>query len=112
MNQSFLGGMHDPYRALSHIVATIGYANNDPAAALRTIAYSFGDTDTTASFLGTLMGAWYGAKGLYAVSTAGVDFSTELNVVETCLAELFRINLTQRIQVFSRIRQLEEANSP
>ncbi len=109
MDQPFLGGLHDPYRALSHIVATIGYVNNDPAAALRTIAYSFGDTDTTASFLGTLMGAWYGASRLYAVSTSGADFSTELDVVKTCLAERFRIDLSQRIQIFSRLRQTEEA---
>lgn len=32
MNQSFLGGVADPYRTLAQIAATIVYANDDPAA--------------------------------------------------------------------------------
>jgi hypothetical protein len=103
LTHAFMGGIHDPYRALAHITATIAYAPNDPAVALRTIAHSCGDTDTLASFLGTLLGAWYGAERLSAIQTEGLDFQAELDIVEANLTELFHFDLDQHVQIFSRL---------
>ena len=105
LNQSFLGGVADPYRTLAQIAATIAYANDDPAAALRTIAYSYGDTDAIASLLGTLMGAWYGEQGLYATPSQGVDLRTEIAVVESNLTELFHLDLDHQVQIFARLKE-------
>jgi hypothetical protein len=105
MNQSFLGGVADPYRTVAQIAATIAYANDDPAAVLRTFAYSYGDTDAIASLLGTLMGAWYGERGLYAAQSKGVDLRAEIAVVESNLTELFHLDLEQRVQVFVRLSE-------
>ena len=105
LNQSFLGGVADPYRSLAQIAATIAYANDDPAAALRTFAHSYGDTDAIASMLGTLMGAWYGEQGLYAAQSEGVDLRAEIGVVESNLMELFHLDLEQRVQVFVRLHE-------
>ena len=74
LNHAFLGGIHDPYRILAQLAATIAYAPDDPATALRTIAHSCGNTATLASLLGTLLGAWYGAERLSALHTEGLDF--------------------------------------
>lgn len=105
MKQSFLGGVADPYRTLAQIAATIAYANDDPAAALRTIAYSYGDTDAIASLLGTLVGAWYGEQGLYTAPNQGVDLRAEIGVVESNLTELFHLDLDQRVQIFARLNE-------
>ena len=105
MNQSFLGGVADPYRTLAQIAATIAYANDDPAATLRTFAHSYGDTDAIASLLGTLMGAWYGEKGLYAAPSEGVDLRAEIAIVESNLAELFHLDLDHHIQIFARLNK-------
>jgi hypothetical protein len=105
MNQSFLGGVADPYRTLAQIAATIAYANDDPAAALRTFAYSYGDTDAIASLLGMLMGAWYGEQGLYAAQSQGVDLRAEIGVVESNLTELFHLDLDHRVQIFARLNK-------
>ena len=105
LHQSFLGGVADPYRTLAQIAATIAYANDDPAAALRTIAYSYGDTDAIASLLGTLMGAWYGEQGLYATPSQGVDLRTEIAVVESNLTELFHLDLDHQVQIFARLKE-------
>ncbi len=103
LTHAFLGGTHDPYRALAHITATIAYAPDDPAVALRTIAHSCGQTDTLASFLGTLLGAWYGAGRLSTLQSAGLDFQAELKVVEAILTDLFHFDLGQHVQIFSRL---------
>ena len=103
LNHAFLGGMHDPYRILAQLAATIAYAPDDPATALRTIAHSCGNTATLASLLGTLLGAWYGAERLSALHTEGLDFQAELDIVETNLTELFHFGLDQHVQIFSRL---------
>ena len=105
MNLPFLGGIGDPYRTVAQIAATVAYANDDPAAALRTFAYSYGDTDAMASLLGTLMGAWYGEKGLYSAASEGVDLRAEMAIVESNLTELFHLDLDQRVQIFVRLNE-------
>lgn len=108
MNLSFLGGVADPYRTVAQIAATVAHANDDPAAALRTLAYSYGDTDAIASLLGTLMGAWYGEKGLYVAASEGVDLRAEIAIVESNITELFDLDLDQRVQIFMKLNEKRE----
>ena len=103
LDHAFLGGLHDPYRVLAQLTATIAYAPDDPATALRTIAHSCGNTATLASLLGSLLGAWYGAEQLSTLHTEGLDFQAELDIVETNLTELFHFDLGQHVQIFSRL---------
>ncbi|MCE2487732.1 MAG: ADP-ribosylglycohydrolase family protein [Desulfurellaceae bacterium] len=95
LDHAFLGGLHDPYRVLAQLTATIAYAPDDPATALRAIAHSCGNTATLASLLGSLLGAWYGAEQLSTLHTEGLDFQAELDIVETNLTELFHFDLGQ-----------------
>ena len=103
LSHALLGGIHDPYRILAQLAATIAYAPDDPAVALRTIAHGCGNTATLASLLGSLLGAWYGAERLSALHTEGLDFQAELDIVETNLTELFHFGLDQHVQIFSRL---------
>ena len=101
--QPFSGGVADSYCTLAQIAATIAYAKDDPALAVRTIAHSYGDTDAVASLLGTLIGVWYGEQRLYTAPSQGLDLRAEIELVEANLTELFHIDLAQRVQIFSRL---------
>lgn len=100
------GGNFDPFRFLAQIVATVEFSAGDPVLALRSIAYSFGDTDTTATFLGSLMGVWYGEKQLRCLETPELDFNDELTVVENVLEDIFNIDLNERVKLFESLRSL------
>lgn len=106
MEDSF-SGIFDPFRVIAQIVATVGFSGGDPALALRAIAYSIGDTDTTASFLGSLMGAWYGEQQLRRIETPGLLLGDELNIVEDVLVNLFKIDLNERARLFKSLRSCE-----
>lgn len=97
-------GIFDPFRFIAQIVATVEFSAGDPAIALRAIAYSIGDTDTTATFLGSLMGAWFGEKQLRNLKTPGLILNDELNTVEDVLDNLFEIDLDERARLFELLR--------
>ncbi len=113
MRESFskwFGGNFDPFRFLAQIVATVEFSAGDPALALRSIAYSFGDTDTIATFLGSLMGVWYGEQQLRNLDTPGLVFNDELTIVENVLEKIFSIDLDERARLFESLRFLDIAN--
>ena len=51
------------------------------------------------------MGAWYGAQGLYAAPSNGLDLRAEIEVVESNLTELCHLDLGQHVQIFSRLNE-------
>ena len=104
MNEPF-SGIFDPFRFLAQIVATLAFSASDPPNALRLIAHSYGDTDTTAAILGTLMGAWYGEQRLRSQISQALKLSDQLDIVEGVLVDLLEINLDEQAKLFMSLRE-------
>ncbi|MFQ5348299.1 MAG: ADP-ribosylglycohydrolase family protein [Rhodothalassiaceae bacterium] len=78
----------DPLLFLKQMAAVASYAGRDMRKALRILAAGPGDADTVPSFLGSIMGAWCGAKRLKADDSG---LSADLAAVADCIRRLYGV---------------------
>jgi len=99
MDIPFADKVFDPFRFLAEMYASLAYAEGRPFEAMQPLAFGSGDTDTVTTFLGTLMGAWYGESALRADARLSNDFE----VVEKMLNKTFKIDLDQCTALFDAL---------
>ncbi len=78
----------DPLLFLKMMAAAVAYSDGDVRKALRVLAVAPGDSDTMASQLGSLAGAWSGDIALRKLDTI---FASDLNQVQSCIKDQFGI---------------------
>ena len=59
-----------------------------------------------ACLLGTLAGVYHGKLELCSLDIADIDLAKQLNQIETCLNELFLIDIEQRVELFEKLKSL------
>lgn len=90
----------DPLLFFRQITAAVLYAGADPHRALQLLAASPGDADTLPSFLGTILGAWYGVDGLNRLSTT---LAEDLRAQQDFLEKVFGLSLKERVACFTQL---------
>ena len=100
MDEPFKWPEHDPFRMLAEMIAATVYAEGDPHRAIQVLAFSSGDSDTVCTFLGTLMGIWFGEESLLQ----NANLTDDLTTVERVLTTVFEINLEELIHTFRSLR--------
>jgi len=101
MSESFKCLRFDPFRFLAEIFSSTAYAEGDPYVSIQPLAFGSGDSDTVTSFLGTLMGAWYGEKAL----KSNFNLTSDLQTLERVLSEVFKIDLQKQANIFLRLQK-------
>ena len=81
----------DPLLFLKMMAASVAYSDGDVQQALRVLAVAPGDSDTMASQLGSLIGAWSGEDGLRNLDP---DLAADLDQVEGAILDQYNIRLS------------------
>lgn len=92
----------DPLLFFRQITAAVLYAGENPHQALQLLAASPGDADTVPSFLGTVVGAWYGEQ---ALRTYDPIVAQDLSAQGAFLETVFETSLADRIACFSALAE-------
>ena len=100
MDEPFKWPEHDPFRMLAEIIAATVYAEGDPHRAIQVLAFSSGDSDTVCTFLGTLMGIWYGEPLLLQ----NANLVDDLQIVENVLTDKFEVDLNEHVNLFMSLQ--------
>lgn len=101
MKRPFKRPVFDPFRFLAQIIASASYSSGNVAQAIKLLSFSGGDSDTMATFLGSIAGAWQGYDQLSNFGGLGRD----LEIVEQTIRTLFNIDLDEHIRLFESLIQ-------
>lgn len=97
----------DPLYAWMLVVAAVEHAAGDPWQTLHLLAGSPGDSDTIASIFGTLAGARVGRAALGTLERDGRRLEGDLRAVERLVAEVYGVDLDERVARFQRASTAE-----
>ena len=89
----------DPVLLWRQFWGALSFADASPLRALATISAGPGDSDTVASFTGTIFGALYGRDRLMNETLNGVGLGTEMTLMEGNLQRLFRADVGDRARM-------------
>ena len=98
---------YEPLLIIRMIAAAVGYSDGSIKRALQVLAVAPGDSDTMASQLGSIVGAYCGEKKLRRPT---VDLSADLTRVSDCVITEFGWDISEISDVLLRCQALLEAN--
>lgn len=96
----------DPLLFWMQIVACVAYTDQNPLEALGLLSSASGDSDTVASVFGVLLGAWSGFRQLERMATPNTPLASELQIIERTLKTLFNVDMSERVELFGRLKPL------
>ena len=82
------------------ITSTLAYAHDRPLEALRILSAGVGDTDTLASMLGSMMGAWMGHQQISEGYIGDTPLKNEFEALSQNLRTLYCTDIEDRVALF------------